>query len=84
MPSTYAPPTSADIEDVLGGYFLPSRCPRCPASGYGPACDPYEDPHTLTWRRGAKRVTCEYECRSCGHTWTERWRPVWLFGVETL
>lgn len=83
MPVT-APPSPTEIDDMLGGYFMPSRCPACPASGYGPLCDHYEDPEELHWPGGSASVRCRYLCTECGCAWTERWRPVWLFGLETM
>ncbi|NKY50172.1 hypothetical protein [Nocardia vermiculata] len=74
---TAPPPPDIDL-----AFFLPSTCRQCPASGCGPQHDHTEDPQAITWRRGAKHVTCEYECRVCGCTWTDTW-PTWgFFGAE--
>lgn len=68
----------------LGPFFMPSTCRQCPASGLGPMCDSTEDPHTITWRRGAKHVSCDYTCRVCGCEWADTW-PTWgFFGPEPI
>ncbi len=77
MPATLHEPTGD-----LGPFFMPSTCRQCPASGCGPKYDSIEDPHTITWRRGAKQLLCDYTCQVCGCTWRDTW-PLWgLFGPE--
>ncbi|MGW5920786.1 hypothetical protein ACWFPY_17515 [Nocardia fluminea] len=64
------------------GFFLPSTCRQCPASGCGPVYDAVEDPHTVRWPGGSRPLTCEYQCGVCGCTWTDTWPPVFLFGPD--
>lgn len=49
-------------------FWLTDYCPECLASG----CDRRDvmtEPDAVTWH-GGKALICEYECPSCGHTWT--------------
>ena len=53
--------------------FLPDYCPRCNPLGHKAdsriRLSTLTEPNAVTWR-GGKRVTCEYSCAHCCHTWT--------------
>ncbi len=79
MPATF---TAPPLEPFPLDFGMHSTCRQCPVSGCGPLYDVTADPHTITWRPGAKRVTCAYECFVCGCTWTERWPLIFFIGLE--
>ena len=52
--------------------FLDDYCPRCNPLGYQAdsrvRSATLTEPTSVTWP-GGKYVTCQYQCKGCGHQW---------------